>query len=140
MKIINVVAAVIQYKDLFLCVRRGESKFEYISRKYEFPGGKIEEDDESEESALHREINEELSKSIIVGPKLLTVDYKYPDFGIVMHTYLCFTDDQDLQLSEHTDFHWLPINQMESLDWAAADIPILNKLIELNAANSLPQR
>ncbi|RYY54707.1 MAG: (deoxy)nucleoside triphosphate pyrophosphohydrolase [Chitinophagaceae bacterium] len=139
MKIVNVVAAVIQYRDLFLCVQRGESKFEYISRKYEFPGGKIEAD-ESEESALLREIKEELNKSIVVGPKLITVDHDYPDFEILMHTYLCFADDQDLQLSEHIDFKWLPINRMQDLDWAAADIPILNKLIDLNAANSLPQR
>ncbi|MBT62299.1 MAG: hypothetical protein CML13_03715 [Puniceicoccaceae bacterium] len=41
MKIIEVVAAVIKFKNNFFCVQRGEHKYDYLSYKFEFPGGKI---------------------------------------------------------------------------------------------------
>jgi len=49
MKRIEVVAAIIIHDDKILCVQRGENKYDYISRKYEFPGGKIEAGERKEE-------------------------------------------------------------------------------------------
>ena len=54
-KKIEVVAAVIKHNDKILCVQRGENKLPYISKKYEFPGGKIEAD-ETKEQTIKREI------------------------------------------------------------------------------------
>ena len=42
MKTIEVVAAIILSDGKILCLQRGENKLSYISKKYEFPGGKIE--------------------------------------------------------------------------------------------------
>ena len=42
MKTIEVVAAVIFCKGKVLCVQRAEQEKEYISLKWEFPGGKVE--------------------------------------------------------------------------------------------------
>ena len=56
MKQIEVVAAIIQLENKFLCVQRGEGRYDYISLKYEFPGGKIEPG-ESLNQALEREIS-----------------------------------------------------------------------------------
>ena len=39
--LIEVVAAIIFIEDKILCLKRGYSKYEYVSFKYEFPGGKI---------------------------------------------------------------------------------------------------
>ncbi|MET0636665.1 MAG: (deoxy)nucleoside triphosphate pyrophosphohydrolase [Chitinophagaceae bacterium] len=134
MKTINVVAAVIKFNNLFLCVQRGVGKHDYISRKFEFPGGKVEPN-ESQEEALVREIKEELNKDIVIVEKLLTVDHEYPDFRILMHTFLCKAQNDKVQLTEHIDFKWLSVSELRSLDWAAADIPIVNSLIELNASS-----
>jgi 8-oxo-dGTP diphosphatase len=136
MKTINVVAAVIVYQEKILCVQRGPSKLEYISHKYEFPGGKVEPD-ESHENALSREIKEELDKDIQIEKKLMTVDHQYPDFRILMHTYICSAKDEKIQLTEHIDFKWLLVTEMAQLDWAAADIPIVKTLQELHASNTL---
>ena len=42
MKSIEVVAGIIFFKNQILCVQRPESKHQYISKKFEFPGGKVE--------------------------------------------------------------------------------------------------
>ena len=59
MKQIEVVAAIIIKDNRILCTQRSKHKYSYISEKFEFPGGKIEEG-ETEVEALIREIQEEL--------------------------------------------------------------------------------
>jgi len=59
MKVVEVVAAILIRQEKILCTQRGPSRLEYISHKFEFPGGKIEKA-ESKEQALLREIKEEL--------------------------------------------------------------------------------
>ena len=128
MKQIEVVAAIIQFENKFLCVQRGEDKYDYISLKYEFPGGKIEPG-ESLNQALEREIKEELQYDICVKEKFLTVEHQYPDFQLKMHSYLCSAVDTNFTLTKHINYRWLKINQLDELDWAAADIPIVEKLM-----------
>ena len=127
-KKVQVVAAVIVDGDRILCVRRGPSKFDYIAGKWEFPGGKVEAG-ESDEEALVREIHEELEISVTVKNKLLTVDHKYPDFRLIMHSYLCAADSTNFTLNEHVDSRWLRTADLGALDWAAADIPIVDHLV-----------
>lgn len=132
MKHYNISAAVILIKDKIFCVQRGESKFDYISKKFEFPGGKIEEG-ESETEALIREIKEELNLKIQNLNKFIVVNHQYPDFDITMNVFHCNCPNfQDLILREHLSYKLLSTNELISLDWAEADIPIVNKLIALN--------
>ena len=127
MKKIAVVAAVIKHEDKILCVQRAPSKYDYISLKYEFPGGKVEQG-ETPEQAIIREIQEELHMEIVVNSHLITVDYDYPDFSISLNTFLCHSKNKELQLLEHVDYQWLAINELTTLDWAAADLPIVDEL------------
>jgi 8-oxo-dGTP diphosphatase len=128
MKKIEVVAAVIFCKDQVFCAQRPKNKLPYISEKYEFPGGKIEEG-ETKEEALHRELLEELDLSTIIKNHFLTVVHQYPDFELTMHSFICEVDSKELTLHEHIDQKWLKINELTALDWAAADIPIVEKLV-----------
>ena len=128
MKKIEVVAAVIFCEDRVLCVQRPKNKLSYISEKYEFPGGKLEEG-ETKEEALNRELMEELSISTRIKSFFLTVIHQYPDFELTMHSYKCEVDSKELTLHEHIDKKWLKIKELSSLDWAAADLPIVDKLI-----------
>jgi 8-oxo-dGTP diphosphatase len=127
MKHYIVVAAIIQHEGKVLCVQRNTSKYDYISYKWEFPGGKVEKD-ETKEDAIIREIREELSLEILVDSEFCTVEHKYPDFSLTMHSFLCKTEKMTLNLSEHIDYRWLDKAELSSLDWAAADLPIVEKL------------
>ncbi len=129
MKKIEVVAGVIFYQNQVLCVQRPENKFSYISEKYEFPGGKIEKG-EIEVDALKRELLEELSITANIKTKFLTVVHVYPDFELTMHSYICEVETKEVILHEHINQEWLPIYELQKLDWAAADLPIVNKLIK----------
>lgn len=128
MKQISVVAGIIYYKNEILCVQRAINKFDYISKKFEFPGGKIEEG-ETREDALRREIMEELEMEVEVKELFLTVTHPYPDFELTMHSYICEVAYRQLTLHEHIDYKWLTLKNLKDLDWAAADIPIVNKLV-----------
>jgi 8-oxo-dGTP diphosphatase len=127
MKTIEVVAAVIQHHNKILAVQRGPAKYAYISEKWEFPGGKMEAG-ETEEQTIIREIREELDMQIEVKSKLLTVEHSYPDFHLTMHTYLCESEQSEPILTEHLAFRWLSIDQLEEIDWAGADVPIVEVL------------
>lgn len=128
MKTIEVVASIIIENDKILCVQRGDNKRKYIAYKYEFPGGKVEEN-ETREEALIREIQEELNVTVDITQEFLTVDHTYPDFRLVMHSYICSCENTDIQLSEHIDFKWLDKSELMTLDWAGADIPIVKELL-----------
>jgi len=128
-KKVEVVAAIIKHEDKILCVQRGENKFDYISKKYEFPGGKIELG-ETKEQTIIREIKEELLMDIQTETEFLTVEHEYPDFILTMHSFICTCTNNTVQLTEHIDFKWLKISELEKLDWAGADVPIVEKLIQ----------
>ncbi|MHB1484260.1 MAG: (deoxy)nucleoside triphosphate pyrophosphohydrolase [Saccharofermentanales bacterium] len=131
MKKIEVVAAIIIYKDEILCMQRGESKYAYLACKYEFPGGKMEPG-ESRIEALKRELQEEMDfeAGITDNDYFLTIEHQYPDFEIVMHSFICKTKMKNFVRKEHIGHRWLKKQELLSLDWAQADVPIVEKLME----------
>jgi 8-oxo-dGTP diphosphatase len=135
LKQIEVVAAVIESLKCILCVQRGCSKLKYISEKWEFPGGKIEVK-EDHGTALRREILEELQVVISVEARLITIKHEYPDFFLTMHAYHCklLDSESSIVLTEHKRLLWLDpfSSDFENLDWAAADVPIVNAIRKRN--------
>lgn len=131
MKKIEVVAAIIIKNEKILAVQKGKAKFDYVSYKWEFPGGKVEID-ESLEQAIQREILEELNIRIIPKELLITVEHTYPDFHLMMHCFICDYEVGDLHLTEHIQLTWLNHSELNTLDWAAADIPVVETLIKYN--------
>ena len=125
MKSIEVVAAIIQEKDYFLATKRGYGEFKGL---WEFPGGKINST-ESNEDALVREIKEELNCDIQIDKYLLTIEYDYPSFHLIMHCYLgkllsSFT------LLEHDDYQWLDKSSLMDVNWLEADIEVVDYLLK----------
>ena len=124
MKIVEVVAAIIRDGDKILATQRGYGEF---AGGWEFPGGKIEEG-ESKETALRREILEELQVIIEIGDYLLTVEYDYPGFHLTMHCYFCHVVEGDINLLEHSAERWLSKDELESVRWLEADLEVVEML------------
>ena len=125
---IEVVAAVIIQDGKVLCVQRPKHVKEYISLQWEFPGGKVELG-ENREEALVREIQEELAAEIHELQYLMTVEHSYLDFHLTMHTYSCALKNGEITLREHVDMKWLAPEELDQLDWAAADLPVMEGVI-----------
>lgn len=96
--------------------------------KWEFPGGKVKAG-ESPESALAREILEELNLTIEVGTYLGNGRASAGNGVIIsLDVYAATIIGGTLQLAEHSDHAWIDAQQLGDFDWADADRPILNLL------------
>lgn len=129
MKHYEVVAAIIEHDGKILCMQRNKGKFDYVSYKYEFPGGKVEPGEENH-TALERELREEMDMDISISESdfFMTINHTYPDFAITMHSYLCHLEQPQFVMKEHVDAKWMLPEVMHTLDWAPADMPIVEKL------------
>jgi 8-oxo-dGTP diphosphatase len=124
MKKVEVVAAIIINQGQVLCCQREKNKLSYLSEKWEFPGGKIEEG-ETKKQALIREIKEELEMEIHNLEFALTIIHRYEDFELTMHTYVASTEKPDFKLNTHKSAVWSRIEDINKFEWAAADQPIV---------------
>ena len=129
MKILNVVGAVITNNEgQILVAQRPYSEVSYKSYKWEFPGGKVEEN-ESPHEALVREIREELDCDIDVKEKLGEMEYDYHDFKLKMDFFRCVLKEGNLPKAlEHNQIKWILLKEMDSLDWLEADYKILPEI------------
>ncbi len=125
-KHLEVVGAVIVREGRVLAAKRGESKYAYVAHKYEFAGGKIEPG-ESRESALVREIKEELCADIRILRPFRTLEHEYPDFTITLYTFLC-EFISEFRNTEHESLEWLPLCSLDAAQWAPADAPAVEEL------------
>lgn len=124
MKTIRVVAAVIHSRDKIFATARGYGDFK---GKWEFPGGKIEFGETSQQ-ALRREIQEELGVKIEVGTLIDTVEYDYPLFHLSMDCFWCIVTEGEIILKEAEDSRWLSKGELYSVDWLPADMELIEKI------------
>ncbi|MCH4156666.1 MAG: (deoxy)nucleoside triphosphate pyrophosphohydrolase [Muribaculaceae bacterium] len=116
----NVVAGVVKRDGKVLCMQRGESRYEYTTLKWEFPGGKIEAG-ETPQDALKRELMEEMEYKVEPVERLVKVEHEYSDFCITLDVWLCRAESDEFEMKEHKDYRWLEPNELASLDFAEAD-------------------
>ncbi|MCD8482294.1 MAG: (deoxy)nucleoside triphosphate pyrophosphohydrolase [Verrucomicrobia bacterium] len=124
----TVVCLILQDREgLVLATQRPAHK--RLGLLWEFPGGKVEQG-EDPESALRREIKEELGIALGDVYRQLEVLHCY-DFGTIqLIPFLARCHEHPLiVLHEHADSCWLTLNKWQSLQWAPADIPVIENLL-----------
>ena len=128
MKTVRVVAAVIcdsiEEKKKVFSTARG---YGALKGGWEFPGGKIEENETAKEAVI-REIHEELGATVRVGDMIDTIEYDYPTFHLSMDCFWCEVVSGELKLLEAEDAKWLSKNELDSVDWLPADITLIDKI------------
>lgn len=123
-KNIKVVAAVIKNGNKIYATQRGYGEFK---GGWEFPGGKIEQGETSQE-ALVREIEEELETKIKVNDLIDTIEYDYQTFHLSMECFWCEIVKGNLVLLEAEAAKWLTKEELYSVDWLPADLLLIPKI------------
>ena len=126
---IDVSCAIILSENKVLATQRSQKMD--LPLQWEFPGGKVESN-ETPEAALKREIKEELSLDILISSALSSVIHPYNDKTIRLIPFICSIKSGQLTLNEHKDYRWLNKNKLKSLNWAEADIPIVEELMNMD--------
>ena len=134
-KTIKVVAAVIRKGDKIFATQRGYGSYKDW---WEFPGGKTEPGETSEE-ALIREIQEELRTRIAVDQFLTTVEYDYPEFHLSMDCFWCHIEEGELTLLEHEAAKWLPLNDLRQVNWLPADVLVIEAIGNTDTGSQMSQ-
>ena len=123
MKIIEVCAAIIINNNKILLTQRGYGEYK---DKWEFPGGKIEENETKEETIIH-EVKEELDASIKVEKFLTKVEYDYTSFYLKMNVFITSLTSSHLLFKEHESYKWIDVSELNDLD--ALDLLPADRLI-----------
>ena len=124
---IDVTCAIIRNEENeILVVQRGEKSDHPF--KWEFPGGKIDPN-ESPEECIIREIDEELSISIVICGKLDPVEYDYGYKQVRLFPFICDTIDEIPFLSEHLSYKWMQKTDLRGVDFCEADSLVANNFI-----------
>jgi 8-oxo-dGTP diphosphatase len=98
--------------------------------KWEFPGGKLEIN-ESVEECIIREIKEEINIEVAITRKMSNSIFDYGDFKINLIPFVADYVSGKIILSEHRAYKLLEKTELLNLDWAEADIPILEEFLKL---------
>lgn len=119
-KAINVVGAIIENENHeILCALRSPKMS--IPNMWEFPGGKIEENEDIQ-TAIQREIFEELGCHIRYCSTFNDNSHDYGDFIVHLVTVKCKLTKGKPIAKEHSKLIWLKRENLLSLHWAPADI------------------
>ncbi len=126
--VVHVVGAAIVGQGACLAAQRGTAMSEPL--KWEFPGGKVEPGEDPRE-ALRREILEELDLEVEVGELLGSGRSVVDGRRIALDVYAAALVTGEVHLAEHRSWAWLTAAEVDRLDWAEADRPILPALKSL---------
>lgn len=132
-KIIDVAAAVIVKDGKVLAARRAPGK--HLEGYWEFPGGKLEEN-ETPEGCLERELTEEFSISSRVVAYIGESVYDYGEKIVRLLGYEVQHTAGDFKLVDHDELRWLGIDQLASVKWAPADIPLVEQFKAMAATEA----
>ncbi|WP_313156820.1 (deoxy)nucleoside triphosphate pyrophosphohydrolase [Sphingobacterium multivorum] len=128
MAIIKVVCGII-FKDnhVLICRRKPEKS---LGGYWEFPGGKVEEDESYEESLL-RELIEELNLQVEIKQHFFDTVHHYDKGAIELISFICETEDIVKESTDHDQLEWVKVDNLLNWKLAPADIPIAKELIEM---------
>src|SRR5690606_31070898 len=131
-RMVNVTCAIIIDGPRVLVTQRSEIM--KLPLKWEFPGGKIDSD-ETPEACISRELMEELNIEVQILARLSNSQHEYESFTINLIPFIVKLVAGKLILREHKAFKWATVDELKSLDWAPADLPVLDNFLKSQYAS-----
>ena len=125
-----VVAGAVIAQGRVLATRRATGT---LAGLWEFPGGKLEPG-ESPQECIERELMEELGITVRAESFLARNVHAYEAVSISLSLYVMTVLGGSPELREHDQSRWLAGDELHSLCWAPADIPLLEAVGRVLAA------
>jgi 8-oxo-dGTP diphosphatase len=114
-------------RELFICQRRPDQP---MGLKWEFPGGKIEPGETSEQ-ALFRELQEELGIDAAIGERITTIHHTYRNGGAIeIEFFLVRSYSNELVNRIFEQMRWSPLSKLPEYDFLAADLTLIRDLAD----------
>lgn len=111
---------------ILACQRSAAGKFPL---KWEFPGGKVQPNETSQE-ALARELAEELNVAAKIGPQIFRARHKYAEMSetVELLFFRAEIESDKLENRIFSDLKWLRPEDLADLDFLEADRGFIRKL------------
>ena len=126
--VITSVGALIKKNEKYLIARRANVS---LAGYWEFPGGRVEKG-ESDKDALKRELKEELNILAKVNSFFSSNLHEFPNCKLLRKIYNVDIKDINFELSVHDEIKWITLDEMKNYDFAPAEIPNVEKLINIS--------
>lgn len=121
-----VVCALIIKDGKCLIAKRASGDVNMLG-KWEFPGGKVEPNEE-EKHAIEREIFEEFNLNVEATKYITETTSEYTDRIINLKLYECEYISGEFDLHDHSEIKWIHKSELLNYDLAPADIDLAKYL------------
>jgi mutator protein MutT len=119
------IAIVCRDQKILVCQRKdGDTLGGY----WEFPGGK-QEDGETLEQCLARELREELAIAARPIARLGTVEHDYPDVQIRLHPFVCAHESGEVEHLECQASQWIDPQSLRDYCFPPANDALIEEVI-----------
>ena len=129
----QVAAAVIEKDSKVLIARRREK--DTLGGLWEFPGGKVEPGETTEE-CLKRELKEEFDIETEIGELFSSTTFRYFFIPIELLAYKVKYISGDFKVNEHDEIKWVVPEDFKNYDLVNADKPIAKAILTSKAAGN----
>lgn len=122
----QVTAAVLEKDGRILLAKRKKGR--YLDNQWELPGGKIDPG-ETPEQCLKRELKEEFTIEVEIGPFIGTAYFKNRVVDLELLVYEVAYISGNFELLEHEAIEWVLPEIIESYDLVDSDRVVVRELI-----------
>ncbi len=118
------VGVLINQNNQFLIAQRSAGK--HLGGKWEFPGGKVE-DGETSQQALKREMQEELGIEICSALLFTKVTHKYTEKKVMLDFYKVNKWQGEPKGMEGQPLLWVAGEELKNYDFPDANLAVINQ-------------
>lgn len=125
---VHAVAGLLMRDGKLLVAERPEGK--PYSGYWEFPGGKVEED-EASDAAIRRELREELGVGVLKAERWFEHVHAYPDKTVLLELWLITDFEGEPESREHQTLRWASYEEILHLRLLEGNLAILSQIKSL---------
>jgi 8-oxo-dGTP diphosphatase len=119
--------AIVQNKQKKILISRRQQG-QHLAGKWEFPGGKVEEN-EPLEQAMIRELKEEVGLTATEFQLFDSLNFQYDALSLTLHFYLVTDFSGEAHSLEGQEIRWVKVSELIEYDFPKANLTVLNKLL-----------